>query len=57
VLVAVSELVGYNIEHNVYFKQFPEGIPDTMEFWTELIIDALHDPARQPQVALTCHFV
>jgi len=33
ILTAVRELVGDHVEHNVYFAQFPEGIPDTLEFW------------------------
>ena len=37
VILAVKTLVGGNVKHNVYFKKFPENVPDTIEFWTELI--------------------
>lgn len=51
ILSAVKELVGDNIKHNVYFIDFPENIPDTLEFWTELIKDALQNPRSAGTVA------
>ncbi|MFI6867899.1 TerD family protein [Nocardia sp. NPDC050406] len=33
VLSAVRKLVGDHVEHNVYFMDFPRGVPNTMEFW------------------------
>ncbi|HVB22737.1 MAG TPA: hypothetical protein VNG51_12405 [Ktedonobacteraceae bacterium] len=44
VLDAVKTLVGDHVKHNVYFKEFPKHIPDTIEFWRECIVDALHSP-------------
>ena len=44
VLAAVKELVGDHVEHNVYFKNFPDGIPDTEEFWMDCLFDALGRP-------------
>ena len=41
VLAAVRRLVGDQIEHNVYFKDFPANVPDTMEFWLGLLSKAL----------------
>ena len=41
ILSSVRELIGDNVEHNVYFIDFPEGIPDTLEFWNMCIVDAL----------------
>ena len=35
VVSAVRELVGDHIQHNAYFIGFPDGVPDTMEFWTD----------------------
>lgn len=35
VVSAVRELVGGHVEHNAYFIGFPDGVPDTIEFWTE----------------------
>lgn len=35
VLAAVRELVGDHVEHNAYFIDFPDGVPDTIEFWVE----------------------
>jgi stress response protein SCP2 len=44
VLEAVCELVGDHVRHNVYFKDFPQNVPDTFDFWRELILDKLiHD--------------
>ena len=41
VLKAVQELVGDHVLHNAYFIDFPNNIPNTIDFWTECIIDAL----------------
>lgn len=38
VIEAVQELLGDHVKHNVYFKNFPEGVPDTIEFWAELVL-------------------
>ncbi|GAB7045509.1 hypothetical protein [Catenuloplanes indicus] len=35
VVGAVRELVGDHVRHNAYFPRFPDGVPDTMEFWLE----------------------
>ncbi|MGI5239427.1 hypothetical protein [Dactylosporangium sp. CA-139066] len=35
VVSAVRELVGDYVEHNAYFIGFPDGVPDTVEFWIE----------------------
>jgi hypothetical protein len=35
VVSAVRELVGDHVQHNAYFINFPDGVPDTMEFWVE----------------------
>ncbi|MBW6438602.1 hypothetical protein KZ829_33235 [Actinoplanes hulinensis] len=35
VVSAVRELVGDHVRHNPYFIGFPEGVPDTIEFWAE----------------------
>jgi hypothetical protein len=32
---AVRELVGDHVRHNAYFIDFPDGVPDTVEFWVE----------------------
>ena len=37
IVAAVKELIG-SIEHNVYFINFPEKIPDTKTFWMEQLI-------------------
>ncbi|PRY35386.1 TerD family protein [Umezawaea tangerina] len=41
VLGAVRELVGDHVAHNVYFRDFPRGVPDTLEFWASCLRDAL----------------
>lgn len=35
VVSAVRELVGDHVAHNAYFINFPDGVPDTIEFWVE----------------------
>jgi hypothetical protein len=35
VVSAVRELVGDHVAHNAYFIGFPDGVPDTIEFWIE----------------------
>ncbi len=52
VLDAVKELVGGHVQHNVYFKEFPKNVPDTLEFWTDCIIDALSKSESAETVAL-----
>lgn len=46
VLGAVRELVGDHVEHNSYFLRFPEGVPDTVEFWVSCLRDAFVSAAR-----------
>ena len=45
VLDAVQEEVGDHVRHNTYFKDFPVGVPDTLEFWARCLSEALGDPA------------
>lgn len=52
VLGVVRELVGDHVRHNVYFKDFPDNVPDTVEFWFSCIIDALFDSRSASTVAL-----
>ena len=37
VVSAVRELVGDAVEHNPYFVDFPNGVPDTVDFWAQLL--------------------
>jgi hypothetical protein len=32
---SVRALVGDHVRHNAYFINFPDGVPDTVEFWVE----------------------
>ena len=43
VLAAARGLVGDQVEHNVYFIDFPENVPNTLEFWLECLNTALVD--------------
>lgn len=36
-LDATRKLVGDHVQHNAYFKDFPKGVPDTLEFWGGLL--------------------
>ncbi|MGI5158304.1 hypothetical protein [Microbispora sp. CA-102843] len=44
VLSAVRRLVGDHVQHNAYFIDFPENVPDTLEFWAGLLREAMLDP-------------
>ncbi|QXV57395.1 hypothetical protein [Amycolatopsis sp. TNS106] len=44
VVAAVRELVGDHVAHNAYFRDFPHGVPDTVEFWVRCLRDALVAP-------------
>lgn len=48
---AVQKLVGDHVNHNSYFKNFPAGVPDTVEFWVECLRGALV-PASVPDARL-----
>lgn len=52
ILSVVRKLLGDHVQHNVYFKDFPNNIPDTEEFWTACIIDALFNPDTASKIAL-----
>ncbi|WP_222932790.1 hypothetical protein [Nocardia yunnanensis] len=47
----VRRLVGAHVEHNAYFKDFPANVPDTVEFWTDCLLDALGDELAAAAVA------
>ncbi len=51
-LPVVESMVGAQHEHNTYFLDFPDNVPDTMEFWTQCIVDALLDPRAAATVSL-----
>ncbi|MFF3501649.1 TerD family protein [Streptomyces sp. NPDC003247] len=42
-LGTVREMVGDHVRHNVYFIDFPAGVPDTFDFWMRCIAGALAD--------------
>ena len=48
---AVRALVGDHVRHNAYFKDFPDNVPDTVEFWVRCIGDALADPRSAGNIA------
>lgn len=41
VVSAVRELVGDHVHHNAYFIGFPDDVPDTVEFWVDLLREAV----------------
>ena len=49
-LAAVRGLAGDHVQHNTYFKDFPFGVPDTLEFWAQCLREALLDPVAAEQV-------
>ncbi len=38
-LDGVKGLVGDHVAHNTYFKDFPKNVPDTLEFWGQLLAE------------------
>ncbi|WP_344454857.1 hypothetical protein, partial [Actinocorallia aurantiaca] len=44
-LGVVRREVGDHVRHNTYFKDFPAGVPDTVDFWARCLAEALLDPA------------
>lgn len=41
ILPVVKEMIGDHVKHNAYFKDFPKDIPETKDFWSFCIVDAL----------------
>ncbi|GAB3719588.1 TerD family protein [Nocardiopsis oceani] len=52
VMDAVRELAGAHARHNVYFRNFPEKVPNTVEFWLTCLVSALGDPEARDGVEL-----
>lgn len=50
VLAAVRRLTGDHVRHNTYFRDFPFGVPDTIEFWAGRLREALLDPVAAERV-------
>ncbi|MEV5710139.1 hypothetical protein [Actinoallomurus sp. NPDC052274] len=50
VLEAVRRQVGDHVRHNVYFRDFPANVPDTIEFWVDCMRQALLDPVAGPRI-------
>lgn len=51
VLPIVRGMVGDDVRHNVYFRDFPRNVPDTLQFWANCLQEALLDPVAAGQVA------
>ncbi|CAM5292083.1 hypothetical protein STANM337S_00315 [Streptomyces tanashiensis] len=49
-LDTVRETVGDHVRHNVYFIDFPANVPDTVDFWTRCVAEALDDATARPGV-------
>src|SRR5450756_170016 len=46
------ELAGDHVKHNTYFIDFPRNVPDTLEFWSGLLADAVRHHAEAGQVTV-----
>ncbi|WP_405959708.1 hypothetical protein OG235_04950 [Streptomyces sp. NBC_00024] len=46
----VGEMVGDHVRHNSYFIDFPANVPDTEEFWTRCVAQALGDEKSRENV-------
>ncbi|MFD6327714.1 hypothetical protein ACFWOL_33975 [Streptomyces sp. NPDC058442] len=49
-LRTVREMVGDHVRHNAYFIDFPANVPDTEEFWTRCVAEALGDDTSRESV-------
>ncbi|MDO0917094.1 TerD family protein [Streptomyces sp. DT2A-34] len=49
-LGTVREMVGDHVRHNVYFVDFPANVPDTYDFGTRCIAEALADDTTRASV-------
>jgi hypothetical protein len=49
-LDAALLLTGGHVQHNSYFISFPDGVPDTIDFWIECLRDALLDEKARGEV-------
>lgn len=50
-LAVVHGTLGAHVEHNAYFKDFPENVPDTDGFWVSALEDALRGTPQEGQAA------
>ncbi|MQY09373.1 TerD family protein [Actinomadura macrotermitis] len=55
VLPVVREMVGDHVEHNVYFRDFPRNVPDTVDFWMRCIAEAMVDDDAMAALAESAH--
>ncbi|WP_344073554.1 hypothetical protein [Streptomyces crystallinus] len=49
-LDTVRAMVGDHVQHNAYFIDFPAHVPDTLDFWTRCVSEALTDDASRDSV-------
>ncbi|MCF2528087.1 TerD family protein [Yinghuangia soli] len=49
-LPVVGEMVGSHVAHNSYFIDFPANVPDTIDFWTSLVVKALAIDILRPGI-------
>ncbi|MFF3595967.1 TerD family protein [Kitasatospora indigofera] len=50
-LATVREIAGDHVAHNAYFVDFPANVPDTFDFWTSCVTEALADDASRASTA------
>ncbi|MEU7552557.1 TerD family protein [Streptomyces sp. NPDC044571] len=54
-LDTVRAMAGDHVRHNVYFVDFPANVPDTFDFWTRCITEALADDASRDSTLAQLH--
>ncbi|WP_329619784.1 hypothetical protein OG357_03955 [Streptomyces sp. NBC_01255] len=42
-LATVRDIVGDHVRHNAYFVDFPDNVPDTLDFWRACVAEAFAD--------------
>lgn len=47
-LATVREISGDHVQHNTYFRDFPDNVPDTLDFWLGLLHETLQDAKLAP---------
>ncbi|MFD7308141.1 hypothetical protein [Promicromonospora sp. NPDC059942] len=54
-LAVVHEALGAHVQHNTYFQDFPQNVPDTLDFWVSCLRDALQEvPGAVEAFAASC---
>lgn len=51
-LATVRGMVGDHVRHNTYFIDFPDNVPDTFDFWMDLVRATFAEPAEREKAGI-----